>query len=208
MSDQIVSRLIWNSHIEISNASVTKRNSSDAFISGGYLRYIVFQRIHAMTNSDGPSNRSRKLYRAMCFAGLVAGTLDGLAAVVIYLVRGGKNPVAIFNFIASGVFGDSGLRGGIGMAFMGLLFHFLIATTWSLIFFVVNSRVSAILRHWVLSGLVYGMVVWLCMNLVVVPLSFTPPIPMNVSGIITGILVLMICVGLPISFLAKKHFLS
>lgn len=146
------------------------------------------------------------ILRTVIYAGLLAGFLDGLAAVVLFMVRGGKNPVVIFNFIASGVFGEAGLKGGTGMALAGLFFHLVIATGWSLIYLNSCLKFPGILKNWRLSGLAYGIVVWLGMNLAVVPLSRTPPMTMSVSGVITGIVVLIFCVGLPVSYLAKRHF--
>ena len=144
--------------------------------------------------------------KAIVVAGLVAGTLDGLGAILTFLLRGGKDPVKIFNFIASGVFGESGLKGGTTMALAGLIFHLCIATIWAAFYFIIYPKVTVLAKSWVASGLSYGIVVWLGMNLVVVPLSSTPPLPMGVQGVIVGSVVLMICVGLPISFLARKFY--
>ena len=142
--------------------------------------------------------------QVIILTGLVAGVLDALGAIITFLIRGGKNPVKIFNFIASGVLGDAGLKGGNGMAMAGLLFHLIIATIWTLLFFLVYPKIKSI--NWVTSGIAYGVVVWLGMNLIVVPLSRTPPLPFTFSGIVVGIIVLILCIGLPIAYSARKYF--
>lgn len=124
--------------------------------------------------NDQHDAAKKGLIGAISVAGLVAGILDGGAAVVAYLLRGGEDPTKIFNFIASGIFGSAGLSGGNTMALMGLLFHMMIATIWATIYFILYPRIAVLSRNWAVSGLGYGIVVWIGMNLVVVPLSNTP----------------------------------
>ncbi len=149
---------------------------------------------------------NRGLVKTVVFAGLIAGILDGAAAVILFLMRGGKDPVKIFNFIASGIFGADGLNGGMSMAWLGLFFHLCIATIWAIIYFIAYPRVTILARNWAASGLGYGVFVWLGMNLVVVPLSNTPPMAKTFSGVLIGTAVLMVCIGLPISYFASKFY--
>jgi hypothetical protein len=58
------------------------------------------------------------------------------------------------------------------------------------------------------TGLIYGVFVWVMMNRVVVPLSLIPKRPFHFtkeSAIQMGIL--MLCIGLPVSLMAKKYYL-
>ena len=139
-------------------------------------------------------------------AGLVAGTLDGLAAALLYVIKSGKDPLNVYRFIASGVFGKDAFAGGVPMALWGIFFHYVIATGWALLFFATYPRLAILGSKKVISGIGYGLFVWLMMNLVVVPLSNVQSGPMTINGVITGILVLMLCIGLPISFLAGKFY--
>jgi hypothetical protein len=144
--------------------------------------------------------------RAIILAGLLAGTLDGLAAALLFIIRTGKNPLAVFRFIASGVFGQEALSGGVFMAAIGIFFHYVIAAGWSFIFFIACSRLVILWKYWVVSGIGYGLLVWLMMNLVVLPLSRVPSVSMTVNGVLIGISVLIVCIGLPISFSSKRYF--
>ncbi len=146
------------------------------------------------------------LWRPILRTGMIAGVLDGAAAVVKYLVEGGQRPGVIFRFIASGVLGRSAFEEGEWVIFVGVVLHLAIATTWAGIYFFAASRTGVVRRQWVLMGLVYGIVVWTVMNLVVVPLSRTPPLPSSAGQVVIGIMIIIICVGLPIARAARKHF--
>ncbi len=52
---------------------------------------------------------SRNLFLAVLWTSLLAGTLDAIGAIINYLVVYGKNPVRIFYYIASGVFGKEAI---------------------------------------------------------------------------------------------------
>ncbi len=147
----------------------------------------------------------RENINAIVRAGLLAGTMDGLAAALLYVIRTGKNPLAVYRFVASGVFGQEALSGGVLMGLTGILFHYLIAMGWTILFFVVGVRIPILLKNWFISGIAYGLFVWLMMNLVVLPFSRVSALSMTVNGVLIGISVLMVCIGLPISFLAHKY---
>jgi len=139
-------------------------------------------------------------------AGLLAGTLDILCALVQFYIRAGKNPAAVLKFIASGVFGKAALAGGTEMALLGLLFHFIIAFTWTIIFFYFYPQISRVAKNKIIAGLLYGLFIYIIMTRVVLPLSNTPKIPFNAGQAVIGIVVLMSAVGLPISFQISKHY--
>jgi hypothetical protein len=139
--------------------------------------------------------------------GLLAGTLDGLAAALLYSVPGGKDPLNVYRFIASGVFGNDAFAGGVPMALYGILFHYIIAIGWTTLFFSIYPRVPLLSKNKVAAGIFYGVFVWLMMNLVVLPLSQVPMSDSReVSAIITGMIVLIFCIGLPISWMTSKYF--
>ena len=135
-------------------------------------------------------------------AGLIVGTLDIGAAFLQYYLKTGRNPLTILPFIASGVFGKKAFAGGTEMMVLGLIFHYLIATTWAFIFYYVVSRLPVFRRSWVATGIIYGLLVWCVMNLVVVPLSNTPSRTFTLSGTLIGMGILVVCIGLPLAYMA------
>lgn len=138
---------------------------------------------------------------------LVVGTLDGLAAVIMYVLQTGKDPLNVFRFIASGIFGSEAFSGGVPMALWGILFHYGIAACWTILFFWLAGRFFILTKHWIITGVLYGVFVWLMMNLVVVPLSLVPMKagPKEWTAILKAIIVLIFCVGLPVAYAAKRY---
>src|SRR5688572_11449150 len=83
------------------------------------------------------STSNKKIaWKPILLAGLVAGVLDGLAAVISTYLANGRGPEVVFKFVASGVFGSkAAFAGGTEMVMAGLIFHMLIATIWAVIFY-------------------------------------------------------------------------
>lgn len=144
--------------------------------------------------------------RPIVTIGIMAGTLDGLAAVLMYFISTAKDPLNVFRFIASGIFGKDAFAGGVLMAMTGLLFHYLIAIGWTGLFFLAYQKLSLLTRSVIILGVGYGIFVWLMMNLIVVPLSRVPSMPITAQGAGTGILILILCVGLPVSIFTRRFY--
>jgi len=136
-------------------------------------------------------------------AGLVAGTLDIAAAIALTLARGGRI-VRMLQGIASGLLGRAALEGGPGTAAIGLLLHFVIATGAAAVYYAASRRLSVLVDRPVLSGLAYGVVVYLVMNLVVLPLSAIGWHPPRASAAEVLVPIHMVCVGLPIALMVRR----
>jgi hypothetical protein len=144
------------------------------------------------------------LIKAILSTGCLVGFLDGIAAICLAYFRNGVSPVRVFQFIASGFFGTQVFSGGYAMAVVGLCFHFLIALFWSAIFYLLYPRVTFLSRNWLIAGGLYGIVVLLTMQWVVLPLSNVPTQSKSIQ--MHQVLVHIILVGLPISFLSHRFF--
>lgn len=155
----------------------------------------------------GTLNRTQNssLLKAILLAGLIVGTFDIIAATIQILIAG-REPVNMLKFIASGIFGRQALQGGAAYAVYGLFFHYCIATIWTTIFFLIYPKIPFLSRHKVLAGIAYGIVVRLGMGEIVLPLSNTPPLPFTVKGTTISTLILIGAIGLPLSFLAHRHY--
>ncbi len=142
-------------------------------------------------------------------AGLLAGTLDIASAFIKYLIEGKKNPEIILKYIASGVMGRPALKGGWDIAALGLFLHYVIAFLFTILLFWLYPRLKLVRFHPLLIGVLYGIFTWLVMNLVVVPYSKVPraPGPFNWNQAIIAALILIVCIGIPVSFLARKYYL-
>ncbi|MFZ2905765.1 MAG: hypothetical protein WAZ98_06135 [Cyclobacteriaceae bacterium] len=147
----------------------------------------------------------KALLKPILLAGLIVGTLDITAAIIQTLIAGG-DPMKMLQFIASGVFGREAFEGGTIYSFYGLFFHYCIATGWTILFFLIYPKLKTTLKNTGTIGVVYGLFVWLMMNRVVLPISNTPPIAFKISKALVSALVLIVAIGLPLSFLANKYY--
>ena len=75
---------------------------------------------------------------------------------------------------------------------------------WTLVLFAAFKIVTLFRRHLVLTGIAYGVVVWLAMNLIVVPLSRVRYAPIRLGSSIAGAVILVFCIGLPISLVVGR----
>jgi uncharacterized membrane protein YagU involved in acid resistance len=149
------------------------------------------------------------LFKAIIIAGLTAGLFDITAACIHFMIAsGGKSPVFIFKYIASAAFGkEKAYSGSLLMEALGLLFHFIIAMSFTAFFFFIYPKFKFLSINIFITGLAYGIFAWLVTNLVVLPLSRIHKFPSNFNAsTIVGILILMFVFGLPIALFAKKYY--
>jgi uncharacterized membrane protein YagU involved in acid resistance len=145
-------------------------------------------------------------FDAILFGGLAVGALDGLAAVITTFLYG-NSPARMFQTIARGLLGRASYDGGWKTVLLGVALHVLIAFIWAAIYNGASLKIPALIRRAALCGPIYGVVVYFAMQIIVLPLSalerppftFEPPLRM-----LQGIIVHIICVGLPIALMARR----
>ncbi|MDQ6762739.1 MAG: hypothetical protein M3015_08930 [Bacteroidota bacterium] len=138
-------------------------------------------------------------------AGLLVGTLDISAAFLQSFIKTGKGPAGVLKYIASGAFGNAAFSGGAGMIICGLLFHYIIAIFFTFFFFLIFAKLYSALKSKFLIALLYGVFMWAFMKFIVVPLSATPKFPFDWTNAVIGIAILIICISLPLSFIAYRY---
>jgi hypothetical protein len=148
-----------------------------------------------------------RAFDTIVYGGLVVGILDMLFAFTFYGLILGAKPLRIFQSVAAGVLGrTAAVEGGIRTFLLGVLLHFVVATCIATVYYAATLILPVLIRHPVVSGLTYGMIAYLGMNYVVVPLSAiggrssTPRLPIFLTGIIGHALL----VGLPLGLLARR----
>jgi len=140
--------------------------------------------------------------RAILFGTLVVGGLDALDAIVFFGLRGAA-PTRIFQSIAAGLLGRSAFSGGLSTAALGVALHFFIAFLIVATYVLASRRVEMLTRSPIVCGLIYGVLVYLFMNLVVLPLSAAGRPTFVVPVVINGVLIHMLGVGLPSALFAR-----
>jgi hypothetical protein len=141
--------------------------------------------------------------RAIVWGGAGCAVLDGVAASVQFGLKGIR-PLQVWQGVASGLLGERAFREGwVGGGF-GLLLHFVIAFSAATMFVETCLQLPLLARAYWISGPLYGVIVFLVMNLAVVPLSRRPKRPASSQVIFVQLIIHVLFVGLPIAMAAKR----
>jgi uncharacterized membrane protein YagU involved in acid resistance len=148
------------------------------------------------------------MQRSGLWAVLVGGSIAGLLDIVFAISFAGYNgvsPARLLQTIASGIFGNAAFDGGIPMAALGLTLHLGISFIWAAIFLLVAQRIPFLASRPVLSGLFFGVVVFLTMRLAVLPLSAFPrPVTFTPLATVLDLLSHTLLFGVPIALAARR----
>jgi hypothetical protein len=143
------------------------------------------------------------VWRPIVVATLVCGTLDILFATLLTLLRG-REPAAMLRYVASGPLPGATEWGGAG-SLLGLAVHFTLMAIMVAVFVLAARQWPALLDRPALSGLIYGLITYVAMNWIVVPLRFPAAFPPKPLSIATQLFAHIILVGLPTAFIARRH---
>jgi hypothetical protein len=141
---------------------------------------------------------------AILAAGLTCGVMDITAAFVTWWPRG-IMPSRILKRIASGLLGPDAYTGGWPIAALGLALHFFIALSAATVFYFASRRLRYLTQHPIISGVLYGVGVYLVMYWIVMPLSRYHHRPFTLSSTTIAIVTHIICVGLPIALITRHY---
>lgn len=144
----------------------------------------------------------RSIGKPILVAALVCGTLDILFAVILTLLRG-KEPAAMLRFVASGPFPQA-IDWGAGGSLLGLAVHFTLMAIMVGGFMLVASWRPGLLDRPILAGLAFGLITYVVMNLIVVPLRFPAAWPPKALSIGTQLFAHLILVALPTVLIARR----
>lgn len=138
--------------------------------------------------------------KRIAVATLVAGALDILAAIGMTLAFG--RPVgAMLRYVASGPFPDAKQWGATGAA-LGLGVHFTLMAIMAAVFVLAADRMPRLKAQPIYWGVVYGLITYIAMNLIIVPLRFG--IFPSAISIASQILFHILLVGVPIALIARR----
>lgn len=145
--------------------------------------------------------------KPILLAWIIAGTADALAAIVVYVwILNKTTEVQIFQGIASGILGKEAFNEGAKSAILGLLLHYFIAFCWVIFYFLLYPRLKFLRKNIIASAVIYGLFVWLVMNVFVLPGTFGRAPVLTMNNIFTGSIILMVAIGLPVSVIADHYF--
>jgi len=145
---------------------------------------------------------------AVLLGGAMAGLLDILFAIS-FAAYNGMPPVRLLQVVASGLLGKAAFDGGVPVAILGLALHFVMSFLWAGAFVALARRIPALALRPVISGIAFGVVVFLVMRLVVLPLSAFPfPVTFKPLSATLDLLSHTLLFGIPIAWAARRALVS
>jgi uncharacterized membrane protein YagU involved in acid resistance len=135
---------------------------------------------------------------------LVIGTLDAAYAIIFWGMRG-VAPIRIFQSIAAGLLGRSAaMSGGLRTEALGVALHFFISLGIVVVYWIASRYVPLLTQRPILYGAIYGVLVYLFMNYVVIPLSATSRSRFLLSWVVCSVIVHALLIGVPAALFARK----
>ncbi len=155
----------------------------------------------------------RPRWRPVAAAALVVALLDFSYVFVLWvLVRQRISTMQLLQSIATGLLGRSAFDGGWPAAALGGVLHLTVALSWAVVFDLALRTAPALAsavssrRGRIVTGCGYGVFVWWCMDLVVLPLSRARPTPVLSSTFAINTVQHALMVGLPMALIIGGAF--
>jgi hypothetical protein len=165
-----------------------------------------------ITESAGSAGWRRGDFVRWLVAGAVVAILDlSFAGTYWVVIRQATTLSRILQSIASGLLGPAAFQGGMHAVWLGAGLHCLVAFGWSGVFLVLARRWppfarTLAARHGALkTGMPFGILVWLVMDLVVSPLSHAKPAPVASTWFVVSLIWHAFGVGLPMAVIARSY---
>ena len=164
--------------------------------------------VHATPSSHpghlATSRRRDSPWPPVLAGGLLAGALDITWACLYWAQEADVAPTRIFQSVAAGLLGEASYEGGATSAALGLLLHFFIACTMAVAYYLAARRLPALARRPIPFGIAYGLLLYVVMNYVVVPLSAAGAGSRDPTWIALTVAVHAFLVGIPIAWFAGR----
>lgn len=143
--------------------------------------------------------------RKFLLATVLCGTLDIAYAFVASALMSGRDPATVLRSVATGPFGDAAAGWGAGGVLLGALTHYGIMAAMAAAGLALFARRPLREWPWWMAGALYGIVLWLVMYGLVLPLRFGAPFPNPdpFEALVWG-LPHVLCVGWPLALIARR----
>jgi hypothetical protein len=153
--------------------------------------------------------KKNNLLLTILWLSLLTGTLDGILSFIFSYPA---NPEQSYRYIASGLFGTTAFTTNY-MVFWGVLLHYMIASIFSAVFFLLYPNFKRVINNKYILAFVFGLIIWIVSTCAILPLSNVPdikgvpkyPSHLNLVAAIISFIGLSLCLGFPISLIANKY---
>jgi hypothetical protein len=145
---------------------------------------------------------SKPLIQKIVIAGLVAGTLDIIAAFIDAWLSFNVTPGKVLNGIAAGAIGKENADGSFFMMAFGLLIHFFIVYSYTFFLYLIYPFLKSVFKFNIIIGILYGLFIWVTMRFIVLPvLSQVEFAPFRIVKAFKPMLILIGAIGIPLSLM-------
>lgn len=142
-------------------------------------------------------------FRAILSAGLVVGVLDISSALVIWWQRGIGARRGLQG-VAAGLLGATSFDGGAVTAGLGLALHFFIAFMVVTVFYLASRKIGFLTLHPFVSGVLYGIGVYVVMYWLVLPTVFST-FRHRLGNDLLAIAIHISLIGLPCALIVSRY---
>lgn len=126
---------------------------------------------------------------------LVAGMADLLFAMGFWWLSHDVPPMRILQSIAAGWYGEASYAGGVQTAGVGAVSHFAIMFLFVAAYRQMATRMALLRRRPLAMGAIYGLFLYLLMNLVVLPLSAAGMASFKHAGWVAASIAMHVLIG-------------
>jgi len=136
--------------------------------------------------------------------GLAIGVLDFFDASLYFGLYSGAPFQRVWQGVASGLLGtEAATAGGWNTALLGIGLHFVVAFCIATVYYLVARNIRFLIRHPIISGLIFGVLAHLVMKYVVVPLSAIGTVAAyTLPNFLNSVIGHALLVGLPVALIA------
>lgn len=148
-------------------------------------------------------------FHTIFYGGLAIGILDFIDGSIFFPLYYGITFQQVWWGPASGIIGrEAAKTGGWNTALFGILMHFTVAFCIAAVYYVFSRKISFLIRHPVISGIVFGVAANFVMQCIVLPLSARASNPTAVfsepaGAMVNSIVGHAVLVGLPVALIAS-----
>jgi hypothetical protein len=155
-------------------------------------------------SNEGTSARKPEPFKTIVFGGFAVGVLDFLDATIFFGLYAGAPFQRIWQGVAAGLLGREASReGGWKTAALGIFLHFVVAFGVATVYYFAARSFPVLIRHPVISGLVYGVLANFVMQYVVIPLSaIGATSAFSLWPFVNSVVGHALLVGLPVALIA------
>jgi hypothetical protein len=147
--------------------------------------------------------KKSEAFRGILTAGLVVGILDISSALVIWWQRGVGARRGLQG-ITAGLLGAKSFDGGLVTAGLGLALHFFVALVVVSVFYLASRKIEFLTIHPVVSGVLYGIGVYIVMYCLVLPMAF-PTFRHRPGNDLLAVAIHISLIGLPCALIVRRY---